>query len=98
MPGFRPSAWNQLPNRTGSGAPVAARAVPLPLRKQSSKGSATETAAPWKVPRRTVRRVRLLFIAELRMVEFGSWCIHCRLRLGRRHAIKLGADGNAPHE
>ena len=53
--GVRPRPQYQVPNRTGSGAPDAS-AVPLVFRKQSRKGSATETAPPPSMPRNSERR------------------------------------------
>ena len=50
-----PQPQNQVPKRTGSGAPCAS-AVPLPFRKQSRSGRPTDTAAPPSMPRNTVRR------------------------------------------
>src|SRR5687768_15744760 len=56
---LQPQAQNQVPNRVGIGAPVAAIASPLVSRKPSRIGSATVTAAPLSTPLRKLRLVQL---------------------------------------
>ena len=60
-----PQPQNQVPKRTGSGAPCAS-AVPLSFRKQSSSGRPTDTAAPPSMPRSTVRLlIRLVIVRPI---------------------------------
>src|SRR5262249_30985106 len=91
MPGFSPRCWNQLPKRTGKGAPVAAIAVPLPLRKQSSSGSPTTMEAAPTVPRRAVLRLNVVFIGLASRLVLA-------VGVRTRHPIELGAGHDAPHE
>src|SRR3954466_6715269 len=92
MPGLNPRPWIHEPKVTGSAAPVAASAVPLPLRTQSRNGNPTVTAAPLSAPRRTVRRFRAAILFDLRSGLRVNHRHLLRLRIGRRNAIELGAE------
>src|ERR1700757_23431 len=91
MPGLSPRCWNQLPKRTGKGAPVAAIAVPLPLGKQSSRGNPTTIEAPPKVPRRAVLRLTVVFIGLSSRLVLA-------VGIRTRHPIELGTGHDAPHK
>src|SRR5579884_3309838 len=78
-----PQPQNQVPNRTGRGAPDAS-AVPFVFSMQSSSGSATVAAMPPAMPRKAFRRV--MVISALRAFRAAA--------RGRSRGVRRAVRGN----